>query len=343
MLAWGALALAGCGGGDGGGAAVVADETPHCASGQVLEAGVCKTTPPACDAAEQLQANVCVPKAAGTGFKDCDGDCPELVMMPQGSFTMGSPDNEPVRSSEEGPQHTVTIGYGLAVGKYPVTVAQWAAFIQATGYQGDPAAVNKNNCPALGKADFLGYTPTPDDPIVCVNWTEVQKYTEWLSQKTGKNYRLLSEAEWEYAARAGTRTPYPFSATAGVNGVASYRDLMNDANGGAGIWVDIDPGTLDIYTYTSPVGKFPANAFGLYDMIGNVTEWTQDCFHTSYQDAPANGAAWLAENGGICSLRFLRGGSWEDFPGGLRAAARIVTEPVYRRSIDGFRVARTVP
>ncbi|MDR2196329.1 MAG: formylglycine-generating enzyme family protein [Gallionellaceae bacterium] len=314
--------LAACGGGGGND---VAEEPPECSASQVL------------------QNNACVTAPAGTAFLDCVDVCPTMVVIPAGSFTMGSPDSEPGRSNDEGPQHQVTIAQPFAVGQSPVTVAQWSAFIQATGYAGDPAAINFD---CLSAGAF--FPQTSNDPVVCVNWNEAQAYVQWLSQKTGKSYRLLSEAEWEYVARAGTQTAYPFpNITTDQNGNQTTNELAKYAN--YYDFVDYTTnsqaaaGSFDGFANTSPVGSYPKNAFGLNDVIGNVWEWTQDCFHIDYQNAPTTGVAWQAENGGNCSFRVLRGGSWDFGPQVLRAAFRGWDEPAGRSGLIGLRVARTVP
>ena len=182
---------------------------------------------------------------------------------------MGSPPTEQGRDSDEGPQHTVTIGYRLAVGVYEVTFAEWDACVAAGG------------CNDYRPAD-RGWGRGAR-PVISVNWNDAQAYVTWLSRKTGKSYRLLSESEWEYVARAGTTTRYHTGDTI----------TSSQANFNVGRTVE--------------VGSYPANAFGLHDVHGNVWEWTQDCWNGSYRGAPANGSAWES---GICARRVVRGGSW---------------------------------
>ncbi|MDR2001284.1 MAG: formylglycine-generating enzyme family protein [Zoogloeaceae bacterium] len=272
---------------------------------------------------------------AGTEFNDCpagDTRCPAMVVIPKGSFTMGSPDTEPGRGGSEGPQHEVTFAYFFAVGKTPVTVAQWDAFVMATSR-------SPNNFSASGCSGGDGPTaaPTSDSPVVCVNWNDAQAYAAWLSANTGKTYRLLSESEWEYAARAGTSTPYPFSDTLGVSDDVPVGDLefANYANA-----VGSYPGTRDNHSRTSPVGTFPENGFGLYDMNGNVLEWTADCSYGDYNGAPTDGSVWGGAAG--CN-RVLRGGAWNSEPRVSRSACRSNGEPMRRLDNAGFRVARTFP
>ena len=158
-------------------------------------------------------------------------------------------------------------------------------------------------------------------PVIFVNWDDARSYVAWLSKITGKPYRLLSEAEYEYATRAGTTTAYPWGGEIGKNSA--------NCDGCGSQWDQ----------QTAPVGSFAANGFGLYDMLGNVWEWTKDCYHDSYNGAPADGLAWTSGN---CSYRVLRSGSWNADPGYLRSAGRFGNTPEYRGSNLGFRVARTL-
>ena len=233
-------------------------------------------------------------------------ECPEMVVVPAGSYRMGSRDGY----SNEEPVHEVAIGAPFAVGRYEVTFAEWDACARDGGCpRGDDIA--KDEGWGRGRR-----------PVIRVNWNDAQRYVQWLSRKTGKPYRLLSESEWEYAARAGAETAYSWGDGIGVNranciGCGSQRD---------------DSGT-------SPVGSFEANAFGLHDMHGNVWEWVEDCWNDSYAGAPADGSAWLTGN---CGRRVLRGGSWVNIPSYLRAADRSWDTTVIRFNNFGFRVARTL-
>jgi formylglycine-generating enzyme required for sulfatase activity len=263
-----------------------------------------------------------------------------MVVIPaQGkSFQMGSPDTEPGHAFHE-TQHGVTFAKSFAVGETPITVAQWMAFVTekpyADSYSGD------DDCKAAA--------PDDDSPVVCVSWDDAQVYITWLSDKTGETYRLLTESEWEYVARAGTTTAYPFPGiTVDASGDptsnelakhANYHDLYDYANAGADLGVR---GTLDGYVYTSPVGHYKVNAFGVSDMIGNVLEWTQDCYVDDYMDAnvPKDGTANTSVG---CGSRVFRGGSWVDDPQYLRSAYRHAIVPTFLNDSIGFRVARTVP
>lgn len=226
---------------------------------------------------------------------------------------MGSPTSEPQRDSDEGPQHQVRIGYALAVGKYEVTFAEWDACAAAGGcggYRPDDRGWGRGN-----------------RPVINVSWDDTQRYLRWLTSRTGKRYRLLSEAEWEYAARAGTTTPFAFGATISPN-QANYVGTSAYAGGPNGIHRG----------QTVVVGSFRPNAWGLYDMHGNVWEWVEDCSNESYVGAPSDGSAWT---GGGCSKRILRGGSWYSESRNLRSAIRVRAETDFRILYYGFRVART--
>jgi formylglycine-generating enzyme required for sulfatase activity len=240
-------------------------------------------------------------------FKDCT-ECPEMVVIPAGSFTMGSPANanEPGRDPDEGPQHPVTIE-PFAIGKTEVTFAEWDACVTAGG-------CNDYKPPDQGWG-------RGSQPVINVSWKDAKAYVSWLSQRTGKPYRLPSEAEWEYAARAGTRTRYSFG-DALTPKDANYSDSKLDK--------------------TTEVGAH-SNAWGLYDMHGNVWEWVEDIYHDSYQGAPADGTAWIDSEGENSSRgRVVRGGSWIDLPRMLRSANRTKYEPDDRNDHLGFRVSRAV-
>ena len=235
-----------------------------------------------------------------TTTRDCP-ECPLMVEVPAGSYVMGSPPTEQGRWSDEGPQHTVTIGYRLAVGVYEVTFAEWDACVAAGGCN--------------------GYRPSDRGwgrgarPVINVSWDDAQAYVAWLSRKTGRSYRLLSESEWEYVARAGTTTRYHTGDT-----ITSRR--ANFGKSGR----------------TVEVGSYPANAFGLHDVHGNVWEWTQDCWNDSYRGAPANGSAWES---GTCARRVVRSGSWWFGLRDVRSANRARSSPGFHHDY-GIRVARTL-
>jgi formylglycine-generating enzyme required for sulfatase activity len=258
---------------------------------------------------------------------------PELVLIPTGRFQMGSPEHERRKSMEAGsqkswldretPQHWVGIEQPIALGRYPVTVGQWRQFAQATGWQ------PQGECNPAAP----GFAQTDDHPVVGVSWNDAQQYLGWLSAMTGQVYRLPSEAEWEYACRAGTRTAFSFGDT--ISPALANYDANYSYNGsplGAP-----RPGT-------SRVGEFAPNPWGLYDMHGNVWEWTQDVVHDNYEGAPNTGQAWetAGDAAGDSTRRILRGGAWQYNPRYLRSAVRNGSAATLSNAIIGFRVARNL-
>jgi len=262
---------------------------------------------------------VWITPGSGESFRDAEF-APEMVVVPAGRFLMGSPESEEGRDGDEGPQHEVTIPKPFAVGKYPVTFDEWDAYIAQAGSGGLLGIVG--NKPR--KPDENGWG-RGKRPVIHVSWDDAQAYVKWLSKKTGKSYRLLSEAEWEYAARAGTTTLYAF----GDSISTSQAQFSEGSVGSAG--------------KTAEVGTFEPNTWGLHDMHGNVWEWVEDCWNASYVDKPdslkARGEAWTTDDG---KARVLRGGSWIDFPQNLRSANRSRYFRVNRNYIFGFRLARTL-
>jgi formylglycine-generating enzyme required for sulfatase activity len=237
----------------------------------------------------------------GQVFRDC-GDCGDMVVVPAGEFEMGGGDNE-----FEKPLHKVTIRRPFAIGRYLVTFREW------------------DLCVAAGACSYR-----PDDrgwgrgdrPVIDVSFADAKTYVNWLSQKTGQKYRLPSEAEWEYAARGGKRTAFWWG-----NRVEKGRANCRDCGGGP-------------TAQSSPVGSYPANPFGLFDMAGNVAEWVEDCWNESYRGAPADGSPWLA---GDCRKRGLRGGSFASTSTYLRSGARFRYDSDVRYYANGFRVVREIP
>ncbi len=233
----------------------------------------------------------------GETFKDCP-DCPRMVVVPSGSFMMGSPESDKKWRDDEKPRHRVRIPAPFAVGRFEVTFSEW------------DACVSDGGCG--------GYRPKDRDwgrdrrPVIYVSWNDAKRYVSWLSKKTGRGYRLLSEAEWEYVARAGTTTRYHWG-----------DDYRSDrvADGGK----------------TELVGRYASNRFGLHDVHGNVFEWVEDCWNGSYAGAPDDGRPWVS---GTCGIRVARGGSWDHPPGYLRAAYRSWSRADFRNADIGFRVAR---
>ena len=259
-------------------------------------------------AAAQERASAWQPVARreDTEFRDC-AECPLMVVVPAGSFMMGSPAGELSRRDGEGPVHRVSISQPFAVGKHEVTFAEWDACVSAGG--------------CGHRRDDFGWG-RGTRPVINVSWTDAQSYVEWLSGETGARYRLLSESEWEYAARAGTTTRYWWGNEIGRN--------RANCDGCGSRWD---------FRETAPVGSFPSNGFGLHDMHGNVWEWVEDCWHDSYSGAPTDESAWTT---GDCSGRIHRGGAWSSGPWRLRSAVRSGTSTFNQNDNLGFRVARTL-
>ena len=287
-------------------------------------------------------------RRSGRLFRDCDA-CPEMVMIPAGTFMMGSPASEEGRDDDEGPRHEVTLRSPFALGRYEVTRAEYAAFVSATGHD------MSGGCLVQGFRPFPfsdieltrdenaswrspGFAQGDDHPVVCVSWRDAQAFVEWLSRETGERYQLPSEAEWEYAARAGTATPRWWGDAQQCEhangGDATYEEVLRrfreDADWNAAECTDGS-------AWTAPVGSFSPNDFGLHDVLGNVLEWVEDCWHGTYARAPADGSAWTS--GGNCGRRVLRGGGWGTPT--LRSATRGWGGTSSRLGAAGFRVSRT--
>ena len=288
-----------------------------CGSATVGEVHAPSPEPPA----TVLQLNTGESPQPGDVFRDCEV-CPELVVVPAGSFLMGSTASEEQRSDDEGPQRRVTIPLPLAVGVYEVTFAQWDACVQGGG--------------------CLGYSPHDEGrgrgmlPVTKVSWEDAQAYVAWLSDETGEEYRLPSEAEWQYAARAGTRTARYWG--------ERETEQCRYANGADEALREAEPDPpiafcSDGYPETAPVGSFEPNGFGLHDVMGNVQEWTQDCWSRGYAGTPADGGP---RETGDCSQRNLSGGSWAMGPWHLRSASRFGARPGIRHHGFGFRVVRVI-
>ena len=226
-----------------------------------------------------------------------------MIVVPAGKFTMGSPETEKDRLEDEGPQHEVTIARPLAVSKTDVTFAEWDICVAA------------GEC--LMVSDY-GWG-RGDRPVILVSWEQAKGYVRWLTKMTGKDYRLLTESEWEYAARAGSQARWSFGDD--ETHLGDYAWYAENSEG-----------------KTQPVGTKKPNAFGLYDMHGNVWQWVEDCYHDSYQGAPSDGSAWVDQ----CSNRVVRGGSWSGYPDYLRSAYRYGNGSDYRNVNLGFRVGRTL-
>ena len=269
----------------------------------------------------------------GSRFRDCEG-CPEMVVVPAGSFMMGSPESEEGRRDTEGPVHRVAIDAPFAVGMYEVTTDEFSRFVSETGHiMGDACFIFEDGEWKMKEGrrwNSPGYRQTDRDPVVCVRWHDAQTYVSWLRARTGAEYRLLSESEWEYVARGGTSTARYW----GESESAQCRHENGaDRQTGADWAIACDDG----YSRTAPVGTYRENGYGLYDVLGNVLEWTEDCWNGSYAGAPTDGSAWER---GECRRRVVRGGSWNNEPRILRSAHRYRVVIGNRLDIVGFRVAR---
>ncbi|MEB3123792.1 MAG: formylglycine-generating enzyme family protein [Snowella sp.] len=240
----------------------------------------------------------------------------EMMQIPAGEFDMGSPPEELERNENEGLVHSVKVGR-FFMGKYPITQAQWRA---VAGFPKIELELNPD------PADFKG----DDRPVEQINWHEAVEFCQRLSRKTARNYRLPSEAEWEYACRAGTKTPFHFGETITTE-LANYNGNYLYGKGSKG----------EYRNETTPVGQFGvANNFGLCDLHGNVWEWCADPWHDNYKDAPTDGSVW--EAGGDNNRKILRGGSWYNPPGYCRSAYRSFNTPDIRFNVFGFRVVCAV-
>ena len=254
----------------------------------------------------------------GTVFRDCSKACPEMVVLPAGTFTMGTPDDEMGRQDDESPQHPVTFAKPFAMSRFQVTAGEWGAYQKAAGVtlaDGDerPGRLCRNGKPR--------YKQGPRQPAVCMSYHDAVDYVAWLSKTTGQRYSLVSEAQREYAARAGSTGMFPFEADANFE-ISQHANVY---------------GPKDGFSFSSPVGSFPANAFGMYDMHGNVYEWVADCYHDTYQGAPSDGSAWMQ---GACERVSIRGNDWGEAPIFSRSGNRNEADPANRGDWIGLRVAR---
>ena len=276
----------------------------------------------------------------GKKFRDCEG-CPELVVVPSGSFEMGSPSGESGRNDDEGPVHRVTISKPFAVGVYEVTRREWSRFVSESKYSvGDSCWTYEGgewNWRSGRSWRNSGFSQSDAHPVVCVSRDDAQEFVRWLSGKTGAGYRLLSESEWEYVARGGTATAQYWGESARVqceHATGADRSAKRRYRGWTVSSCD------DGHVHTAPVGSFTSNGYGLYDVLGNVWESVEDCWHGSYRGAPSDGSAWTRT--GDCDYHVLRGGSWDSEPRYLRSANRGWDDTGLRSSGLGFRVARTL-
>jgi formylglycine-generating enzyme required for sulfatase activity len=274
---------------------------------------------------------------------ECAG-CPQMVVIPAGAFRMGAEGGEEGRP--EGPVHDVRIARAFALAAHEVTQAQYAAFIKATGHVSgtncrswDPVAKTVQDRPGADwKAPAPGVVPRAEDPVGCVSWRDAKAYVAWLSGVTGKPYRLPSEAEWEYAARAGSQSGYYWGDD--PDAACGHGNLYDmDARQASISWPHVK--CRDGFPGVAPVGSFPANGFGLHDMTGNVWEWAEDCYVAPFAaDVPVDGSAYQVQ--GPCPRRAVRGGAWITQADRNRVAWRGRDPEGFVSWIFGFRVARDV-
>ena len=276
--------------------------------------------------------------APGTEFRDCP-TCPRMRALPPGRFSQGAAPDAADAQPFERPKHPVVIGYAFGIGAYEVTVGEYGEFAAATARQGAGCAAYDGAWKESADLswDNVGFPQTAAHPVACVSWRDARDYAAWLSQKTGQKYRLPSESEWEYAARAGADAARPWDGDAGTAACGSANVADQSAAQRFPGWQAFP--CSDGYVYTAPVGSFQPNGFGLYDMLGNVSEWVQDCWHDDYAGAPADGSAW---SGTDCAERGLRGGSWFTAPSVVSLSARNRFADTYRSNSVGFRLVREI-
>ncbi len=279
----------------------------------------------------------------GKTFRDCP-TCPEMVVIPSGEYRMGSPSFEAGRRDDEGPVHPVRVK-SFALGKREVTRGEFRRFVLATGRSVGNCAVIEGTTMKIDPARSWAnhnhgyYTQTDDHPVACVSFDDAQAYALWLGTMTGKPYRLPSESEWEYAARGGGQDSRYWG-----NGERAACQYANVADETAKRRFNWSP-TFDCedkYAGTAPVGSYKPNAFGLFDMLGNVREWVEDCYHETYDDAPTDARAWVSGDG-ECALRVNRGGAFDREPAFVRSAARSLFPYHVGDANLGFRIARSLP
>ncbi len=281
---------------------------------------------------------------AGAGFRDC-ADCPAMIVVPAGKFLMGAEGGEEGRP--EGPVRDVRIARDFALGRTEVTQREFATFVAATGRtMGGGCQVWEGEWKFPADADWTnpgyGRVPFDDEPVACVSWEDAQAYVEWLAARTGQDYRLPSEAEWEYAARGGTATEYFWGNGAGPGTPACRFGNVYDEAGRKTSGFDWAPFPCDDgHGQAAPVGSYEPNPFGLHDMIGNVWEWTADCYQAPYPEQPVDGSA-VGTVAGACERRVARGGSWITRPSRQRVTFRGRDPPGTLYSFFGFRVARNL-
>ena len=281
-------------------------------------------------------------------YVDLPGKTPAMVVIPTGTFQMGAPDNEDDHNAAETPQHQVTISKGFALARSAITVGQFREFVRASGYVPDSVKLDgasvydessgamRDDPRATWQDDYAGRRAGENLPVVNISWNDAKAYADWLSQRTGKVYRLPSEAEFEYALRGGTTTRYWWGDGTPTRPVENLTGSGDRSHIGRR-WSHAFRGYSDGYWGPAPVMTFAPNPFGLYDIDGNVSQWAQDCWHESYVSAPTDGSGWL--NPG-CSTHVVRGGSWGSSPEQVNSAYREGADGSMRSGRVGFRVLR---
>ena len=281
---------------------------------------------------------------AGAVFKDC-AHCPEMVVIPPGEFDMGFDGGEPDRY--EGAVHHVKISAPFALGRYELTTGEYREFVKATGH------ISGTDCNIATGADvnfvkgrdwqnpgYYGRAAKANDPVVCVNWLDVRAYVDWLAKRTGKPYRLISESEWEYAARAGSYTPYPWGEAADQGCITAN---IYDRTAAKALKLKVPPADCtDGSAAMAAVGSRKPNPFGLYDIIGNAWEWLEDCYAVPYAaDVPVDGKPYEAP--GTCERRVVRGGGWSSGTFRDRSSWRGRDKVDLVTYLFGTRIARDLP
>jgi len=294
--------------------------------------------PPLAELQTRLDAPPIVWRAADPPVELWDGpDYPKMVVIPAGENVLGSTPATLDHQPYEIPRHRVRIGYAFAVGEYPVTVGEFARFVADSGYDaGDQCYTSEPEKQPMSGRNWRnpGFAQTEDFPVQCLNWSDAKAYVAWLSKRTGHAYRLLSEAEYDYANRAGTTTTYFLGDD--PNAVCAYANGA-DLDTKARLPLSLTTNCHDGFAYAAPVGRFRPNAFGLYDTTGETWSWLEDCWSESYVGAPVDGSP---NRTGDCTQPSLRGGSWSARPQMLRSAQRLRYAADLRIDDHGFRVAR---
>jgi formylglycine-generating enzyme required for sulfatase activity len=296
----------------------------------------------------QLYANYKPGQVFTDRFVDMNGQSPTMLVVPTGKYMMGAPDNEQGRNDSQTPQHEVTLSKGFAFSQTDVTVGQFREFVRASGYKPDSVTIGgasvydestgvmRDDSGASWESDYAGHRAGNNLPVVNISWNDANAYVQWLSKRTGKQYRLPSEAEFEYALRGGSTTRYWWGTGTPKSKVENLTGSLDRSPSGRR-WSHAFQGYSDGYWGPAPVMTFAPNAFGLFDIDGNVSEWTADCWHDNYVRAPVDGSAWV--NPG-CSSHVIRGGSWGSSPEQVNSAYRQGAEASVRSGRVGFRILR---